>query len=101
MQHNTEHFTYDAADRLTGWTIINSTSYTANYSGNGNIVRKSDFCLYAYSGSKPHAVSGISSLIAGTGEERTCEAEYNTIGKVSKLVLKNGGNSFFGAYTVC
>ena len=35
---------------------------------NGNIVRKSDFGLYAYSGSKPHAVSGISSLIAGTGE---------------------------------
>ena len=67
----------------------------------GNIVRKSDFGLYAYSGSKPHAVSGISSLIAGTGEERTCEAEYNIIGKVSKLVLKNGGNSFFGAYTVC
>ena len=96
----TENFTYDAADRLTNWTV-NCTAYSANYSGNGNIVRKSDFGLYAYSGSKPHAVSGISSLIAGTGEERTCEAEYNIIGKVSKLVLKNGGNSFFGAYTVC
>ena len=75
----TENFTYDAADRLTGWTIINSNSYIANYSGNGNPdnyrERKSDFGLYAYSGSKPHAVSGISSLIAGTGEERTCEAE--------------------------
>ncbi len=88
----TENFTYDAADRLTGWKV-NSTAYTADYSGNGNIVRKSDFGLYAYSGSKPHAVSGISSLIAGTGEERTCEAEYNTIGKVSKLVLKNGGTT--------
>jgi hypothetical protein len=84
--------TYDAADRLTNWTV-NSSAYSANYSGNGNIVRKSDFGLYAYSGSKPHAVSGISSLIAGTGEERTCEAEYNTIGKVSKLVLKNGGTT--------
>ncbi|MBR6083423.1 MAG: hypothetical protein IKP62_10970 [Salinivirgaceae bacterium] len=88
----TENFTYDAADRLTNWTV-NSAAYSANYSGNGNIVRKSDFGLYAYSGSKPHAVSGISSLIAGTGEERTCEAEYNTIGKVSKLVLKNGGTT--------
>ena len=45
-------YTYDfscAADRLTGWTIINSTSYTANYSGNGNPdnyrERKSDFGL--------------------------------------------------------
>ena len=47
--------------------------------GNGNITMKSDFGLYAYSGSRPHAVSGISSLIAGTGAERTCEAEYNTI----------------------
>ena len=88
----TENFTYDAADRLTGWTI-NSTAYTADYSGNGNITMKSDFGLYAYSGSRPHAVSGISSLIAGTGAERTCEAEYNTIGKVSKLVLKNGGTT--------
>ena len=58
---NTEPFTYDAADRLTNWTV-NSAAYSANYSGNGNIVRKSDFGLYAYS-SKPHAVSGISSLI--------------------------------------
>ena len=46
---------------------------------NGNIVRKSDFGLYAYSGSKPHAVSSISSLIAGTGEERTCEAVTLTL----------------------
>jgi hypothetical protein len=61
----TENFTYDIADRLTGWTIINSTSYSANYSSNGNIVRKSDFGMYAYSSSKPHAVSGISSLFAG------------------------------------
>ena len=52
------------ADRLTNWTI-NSTVYSADYSGNGNIVRKSDFGLYAYSSSRPHAVSGISSLIAG------------------------------------
>ena len=93
----TENFTYDAADRLTGWTIINSNSYIANYSGNGNPdnyrERKSDFGLYAYSGSKPHAVSGISSLIAGTGEERTCEAEYNTIGKIKKLTLKNGSTT--------
>lgn len=89
----TEMFGYDAADRLTTWTIINSTSYTANYSGNGNIVRKSDFGLYAYNSSKPHAVSNISSLIAGTGEERTCEAEYNTIGKIKKLTLKNGSTT--------
>ena len=93
---NTEPFTYDAADRLTGWKV-NSTAYTADYSGNGNPdnyrERKSDFGLYAYSSSKPHAVSGISSLIAGTGAERTCEAEYNTIGKVSKLVLKNGSTT--------
>ena len=69
-------YTYDfsrAADRLTNWTV-NSAAYTADYySGNGNPdnyrERKSDFGLYAYSGSKPHAVSGISSLIAGTGEE--------------------------------
>ena len=88
-----ENFTYDAADRLTGWSIVNSTSYTASYSGNGNITMKSDFGLYAYSSSRPHAVSGISSLIAGTGTERTCEAEYNTIGKVSKLVLKNGSTT--------
>ena len=66
MQHNTEHFTYDAADRLTNWTI-NNTAYTADYSGNGNIVRKSDFGLYAYSGSRSHAVSGISCLIAEIG----------------------------------
>ena len=92
MGNYTENFTYDAADRLTNWTI-NSTAYTADYSGNGNIVRKSDFGLYAYSSSKPHAVSGISSLIAGTGEERTCEAEHNTIGKVSKLTLKNGSTT--------
>ncbi len=56
---------------------------TANYSGNGNPdnyrERKSDFGLYAYSGSKPHAVSGISSLIAGTSEERTCEAVTLTL----------------------
>ena len=64
---------------------INITIGFRNY---GNIVCKSDFGLYAYSSSRPHAVSGISSLIAGTGEERTCEAKYNTIGKVSKLVLK-------------
>ena len=66
------------AGRLTNWTV-NCTAYSANYSGNGNIVRKSDFGLYAYSGSKPHAVSGISSLIAGTGEERTCEAVTLTL----------------------
>ena len=88
----TENFTYDAADRLTNWTI-NNNAYTADYSGNGNIVRKSDFGMYAYGSSKPHAVSGISSLIAGTGTERTCEAEYNTIGKVSKLTLKNGNTT--------
>ena len=68
---NTGPFTYDVADRLTNWTV-NSTAYSANYFGNGNPdnhrERKSDFGLYAYSGSKPHAVSGISSLIAGTGE---------------------------------
>ena len=92
MGSYTENFTYDAADRLTNWTI-NNTDYTADYSGNGNIVRKSDFGLYAYGSSKPHAVSGISSLIAGTGTERTCEAEYNTIGKVSKLTLKNGNTT--------
>ena len=88
----TEQLTLTDADRLTGWTI-NNTAYTADYSGNGNIVRKSDFGLYAYGISKPHAVSGISSLIAGTGTERTCEAEYNTIGKVSKLTLKNGSTT--------
>jgi len=38
-------------------------------------------------------VSGISSLIAGTGDERTCEAEYNSFGKVSKLTLKNGNTT--------
>ena len=75
--------TYDAADRLTNWTV-NSAAYTADYySGNGNPdnyrERKSDFGLYAYSGSKPHAVSGISSLIAGTGEEHTCEAVTLTL----------------------
>ena len=75
------------------YNYTKTSAYTANYSSNGNIVRKSDFGLYAYSGSRPHAVSGISSLIAGTGAERTCEAEYNTIGKVSKLVLKNGGTT--------
>ena len=58
-------FSYDAADRLTGWSIVNSTSYTADYSGNGNITMKSDFGLYAYNNSRPRAVSGISSLIAG------------------------------------
>ena len=92
----TENFTYDAADRLTNWTV-NSAAYTANYSGNGNPdnyrERKSDFGLYAYNSSKPHAVSNISSLIAGTGEERTCEAEYNTIGKIKKLTLKNGSTT--------
>lgn len=61
-----ENFTYDTADRLTNWTI-NSAAYSANYSGNGNIVRKSDFGLYAYSGSRPHAVSGISCRIARIG----------------------------------
>ena len=85
-------YSYDDADRLTGWTI-NNTAYSADYSGNGNITMKSDFGLYAYSGSRPHAVSGISSLIAGTGTERTCETEYNTIGKVSKLTLKNGNTT--------
>jgi hypothetical protein len=38
----TENFTYDAADRLTSWTV-NSAAYSANYSGNGNIVHESDF----------------------------------------------------------
>ncbi len=61
------------------YNYTKTSAYTANYSGNGNIVRKSDFGLYAYSGSKPHAVSGISSLIAGTGEERTCEAVTLTL----------------------
>ena len=78
----TEMFGYDAAARLTNW-IVNSSAYTADYSGNGNPDRywdhTSDFGLYAYSGSKPHAVSGISSLIAGTGEERTCEAVTLTL----------------------
>ncbi len=61
------------------YNYTKTSAYTANSSGNGNIVRKSDFGLYAYSGSKPHAVSGISSLIAGTGEERTCEAVTLTL----------------------
>ena len=61
------------------YNYTKASAYSANYSGNGNIVRKSDFGLYAYSGSKPHAVSGISSLIAGTGEERTCEAVTLTL----------------------
>ncbi|MBO7477915.1 MAG: hypothetical protein J6U04_08290 [Salinivirgaceae bacterium] len=66
-------YTYDfsrAADRLTNWTV-NSSAYSANYSGNGNPdnhrERKSDFGLYAYSGSRPHAVSGISCRIARIG----------------------------------
>ena len=94
-----EQFTYDIADRLTMWKVqypfkTGSYTYTADYSDNGNIVRKSDFGYYSYSKkTKPHAVSGISSLIAGTGDERTCEAEYNSFGKVSKLTLKNGSTT--------
>ena len=97
--NHSEQFTYDIADRLTMWKVqypfkTGSYTYTANYSDNGNIVLKSDFGYYSYSKkTKPHAVSGISSLIAGTGDERTCEAEYNTIGKVSKLTLKNGSTT--------
>ena len=98
-----EQFTYDIADRLTMWKVqypfkTGSYTYTANYSDNGNPDsyrdRKSDFGYYSYSKkTKPHAVSGISSLIAGTGDERTCEAEYNSFGKVSKLTLKNGSTT--------
>ena len=65
------------------YNYTKTSAYTANYSGNGNPdnyrERKSDFGLYAYSGSKPHAVSSISSVIAGTGEERTCEAVTLTL----------------------
>ena len=98
VRENTEHFSYDAIDRLTNWTI-NDTAYTANFFGNGNIVRKSDFGMYAYSSSKPHAVSGISSLIAGTGTERTCRAGERARGANGakwrlQLILEIGRKAF-------
>ena len=42
MRLNPHFYSHDSADRLTGWTI-NNTAYSADYSGNGYIVRKSDF----------------------------------------------------------
>jgi RHS repeat-associated protein len=72
IQGRQEDFAYDGLNRLTDselkdsftLTVLNSTSLT--YDSVGNIASKSDVGNYAYTGTSPHAVSGVSGGPAGT-----------------------------------
>ena len=56
----TQTFSYDNVDRLTGVSVGNSNQLSLTYAANGNISTKTDMGLYSYnSNSKPHAVDYI------------------------------------------
>jgi RHS repeat-associated protein len=82
---NIETFQYDNNDRLLNWNI-GSAAYSMNYSGNGNIVSKSDMGSYVYSPSKPHAVDNVSPLNGSTFTVgSTCSLTYTKFNKTSKI----------------
>ena len=79
-----EIFTYDAADRLTEVQRGGQTVMSIGYAGNGNITAKTDIGSYAYSSTKPHAVTGVENT-DGLIPEREQDIAYNAFGKVSSI----------------
>ncbi len=61
-----EVFVYDGLDRLTSQTVNSGTAVTVGYDAKGNITSKSDVGTYAYAGTGPHALSGVSGGTLGT-----------------------------------
>lgn len=64
--HRRETFTYDADNRLTQVTLDGTTTVTARYTIDGNLLSRSDVGTYAYTGTQPHAVTRVSGGPAGT-----------------------------------
>ncbi|MDR2009337.1 MAG: FG-GAP-like repeat-containing protein, partial [Bacteroidales bacterium] len=87
-----EEFEYnDNMDRLTGWMVYDApynqpiSSYSAEYSPNGNIHYKTDIGYYTYDGTKIHAVTEISGAEPEFVPERNQITEYTPFNKVSSI----------------
>ena len=89
----TQTFSYDNVDRLTGVSVGNSNQLTVTYAANGNISTKTDMGLYSYnSNSKPHAVDYI--LPPDNRPESEQYIEYNAWGKAEEIFYEVG-NDFY------
>lgn len=87
-QQQTETFTYDSMDRLTGTNIGGVPFMTTTFASNGNIASKTGLGSYDYDSNKTHAVVSVentSALLPMTTQSLT----YNDFGKVQSIVDGN------------
>lgn len=104
----TESFSYDGLDRLLTHALVGYSTVSVTYNPNGNIASKSDVGNYAYTGSGPHALSGVSGGTLGaqnylydangnmtSGGGRTITwTSFNQVKRV-----QNSGNTFYSDFT--
>ncbi len=106
--NRTESFTYDGLDRLLTHALNGYPTVSVAYNANGNIASKSDVGNYAYAGSGPHALSGVSGGTLGA-QSYTYDADGNMQGGGGRTItwtsfnqvkrVQNSGNTIFSDFT--
>ncbi len=80
----TESFTYDNLNRLHSYQVTGQSSYTANYSNNGNITFKTDAGSYSYDATKLNAVTSVTNPL-GLIPSNNQTIEYNGFDKAYQI----------------
>lgn len=91
MFTQTEYFSYDSLDRLTGIQYGSGATHEVGYNNNGNISYQSGIGHYFYEGNKPHAVTSIENTdrIIPLQPQNT---SYDAFGKIS--CIENDGGRY-------
>ena len=94
MFPQTEYFSYDNLDRLTGIQYGGGTTHEVVYNNNGNISYQSGIGHYFYEGNKPHAVTSIENTDRSI--PLVCQnTTYNAFGKISCIENDGGKRMLF------
>ena len=96
MFPQTEHFSYDSLDRLTGIQYGSGATHEICYNFNGNISYQSGIGRYSYEDSKPHAVVSIENTDGSIPLQRQ-NTTYNAFGKIN-CIENDGGNRVLFTY---
>ncbi|WP_291528454.1 FG-GAP-like repeat-containing protein [Bacteroides sp. UBA939] len=93
MIPQTEIFTYDSADRLTGVSHNGSAVMSISYHPNGNINTKTGLGAYSYDGSKPHAVKTVENT-SGIISQNNQTVTYTAFNKVASIAETVGSDNY-------
>jgi len=87
--NQSETYVYDNLDRLDTYTVNGTTTVSFGYTATGNILTNPNVGTYSYSGSKPHAVTGIAGNSLCPISTAQCDVTYNLRNKPNSILQNN------------